>query len=63
VNEYHSLMPSEFIVCNSNIIHDDSQIIQLRYQAFSKSELPFYVTGYGCSQGLGTKEGDPENIL
>lgn len=44
VNRYHSKFPSEFVVYNGDIIHDDPQFIQPAYQALSKSKLPFYVT-------------------
>lgn len=44
VNKYHSMVPSEFVVYNGDIIHDDPQFIQPAFEALSKSELPFYVT-------------------
>lgn len=44
INRYHSMFPSEFVVYNGDIIHDDPQFIQPAYEALSKSELPFYVT-------------------
>ncbi len=44
VNKYHSLFPSEFVVYNGDIIHDDPQFIKPAYQVLSKSKLPFYVT-------------------
>lgn len=44
VNRYHELVPSEFVVYNGDIIHDDPTFIKPAYQALSKSELPFYVT-------------------
>lgn len=44
VNRYHNMMPSEFVVYNGDIIHDDPQFMNPAYEALSKSELPFYVT-------------------
>ncbi|MDR9409559.1 MAG: metallophosphoesterase [Balneolaceae bacterium] len=44
VNRYHTMFPSEFVVYNGDIIHDDPQFINPAYRALSKSELPFYVT-------------------
>lgn len=44
INKYHSVAPSEFVVYNGDIIHDDPTFINPAYQALSKSELPFYVT-------------------
>lgn len=44
VNRYHEKLPSEFVVFNGDIIHDDPQYIQPAYEALSKSELPFFVT-------------------
>lgn len=44
MNEYHSMFPSQFVVYNGDIIHDEPKFLTPAYQALSKSELPFYVT-------------------
>jgi len=44
VNRYHSMFPSEFVVYNGDIIHDDPAFIEPAFGALSKSNLPFYVT-------------------
>lgn len=44
INRYHNLFPSEFVVYNGDIIHDDPQFLIPAFEALSKSDLPFYVT-------------------
>lgn len=44
VNQYHSMFPSEFIVYNGDIIHDDPVHLKPAFDALSKTELPFFVT-------------------
>lgn len=44
VNRYNDLVPSEFVVYNGDIIHDDPTFIKPAFKALSKSELLFYVT-------------------
>lgn len=44
INAYHKLFPSEFVVYNGDIIHDDPQFLKPAYEALSKTTLPFYAT-------------------
>ncbi|MDZ7719227.1 MAG: metallophosphoesterase [Balneolaceae bacterium] len=44
VNRYHKMFPSEFVIYNGDIIHDDPQYLKPAYKALSKSDLSFYVT-------------------
>ncbi len=44
INFYHAVFPSEFVVFNGDIFHDDPQFLDPAHQALSKVKLPFYVT-------------------
>jgi len=44
INYYHSIVPSEFVVFNGDIIHDDPQFLTPAHQALSGVKLPLYAT-------------------
>lgn len=44
INRYHELLPSEFVVYNGDIIHDEPRFIKPAFEALSKTNLPFFVT-------------------
>ncbi|WP_234572115.1 metallophosphoesterase family protein [Rhodohalobacter sp. 614A] len=44
INAYHDSFPSEFVVYNGDIIHDEPQHLKPAFEALSKTNLPFYVT-------------------
>lgn len=44
INYYHAVFPSEFVVFNGDIIHDDPQYLAPAHQALSKVKLPLYAT-------------------
>lgn len=44
INYYHSIFPSEFVVFNGDIIHDDPQFLAPAQKSLSRVKLPLYVT-------------------
>ncbi|WP_236973716.1 metallophosphoesterase family protein [Membranihabitans maritimus] len=44
INYYHALFPSEFVVFNGDIIHDEPQFLTPAHKALSKVKLPLYAT-------------------
>ena len=44
INFYHALFPSEFVVFNGDIIHDDPRFLTPAHEALKKVKMPLYAT-------------------